>query len=78
MMIVPPWQRFNFTFRSIEKFVLILLAAAFFLFFHFLTTASAFKEVKKILILFTAQSDTPAYNFIEKGIKQALEAKSDF
>ena len=79
MKIVGPQQRLKISIIFIGKFVLILHATIFLFLFHFSTTASAFKEEKKkILILFTAQSDTPAYTFIEKGIKQALEATRGF
>jgi len=74
MMIVPDWQRFNSSFRSVGKFVLILFAVAFFSFFHSPTLTSASKEEKKILILFPDQSDLAAYPLTEKGIKSALAA----
>ncbi len=54
-----------------------LALVAFFL-FHSLAYGTELKEEKRVLILFPAQNDLPAYHFVEKGIKASLEAGTEF
>gem|GEM_PF-2325180 len=53
MMIVRPWQRFNSTFRSVGKFVLILLASILLLLFYF--SATAYTEIEENAVSLTAE-----------------------
>jgi transcriptional regulator with GAF, ATPase, and Fis domain/ABC-type uncharacterized transport system substrate-binding protein len=78
MKIVRHRKRFNFGVRFNGKLVLFLLAAVFFFLFHFSATASAPKDVKRVLVLFPGQSDLAAYPLTERGIKSALAAGTEF
>ncbi len=78
MKLIRLQKRLKISIKFIQKFGLILLAAALFSLFHFSTTASASKEEKEILILFPGQSDLAAYPLTEKGIKSALAAGTEF
>ena len=78
MKLVRSQQRFNFSFSFICRLHLFLLAAAFLFLFHFSATAYAQKEEKRVLVLFSNQSDLPAFPLVEKGIKSSLAAGSEF
>jgi len=78
MKIVRLRQRFNVSFGLICRLYPLLLASVFFFLFYFSATAYTQKEEKRILILFAAQSDLPAYSLVEKGIKSSLDANTEF
>jgi PAS domain S-box-containing protein len=71
-------QPFRLNFAFICKLHLLLLAFISFFFFHSLTYGTELKEEKRVLILFPAQSDLPAYPAVEKGIKSGLKAGTEF
>jgi hypothetical protein len=74
--------RFHHPFSSgfclIFRLHLFLLVCAFFFLLHSLTYAIELKEEKRVLVLFTNQSDLPAYPFVEKGIKSSLKSGTEF
>ena len=78
MVFNRPLKQFKINNVFIGKFVLILLATGILFLFHSSATASAQKAEKKILLLFSGQSDIPAYPLILKGIKSGLEATNAF
>ena len=78
MKIIRPQQRFNISFCFICGSHLFLLASVFFLLFHFLAAGYEPKDVVKVLILFSGQSDLAAYPLVEKGIKSSLQAGTEF
>jgi len=55
-----------------------LLAFVSFFLFHSLTYGAELKEEKNVLILFSNQSDLPAYPMIIKGINSAIDAATEF
>jgi signal transduction histidine kinase/ABC-type uncharacterized transport system substrate-binding protein len=57
---------------------LFLLAFVSFLLFNSLTYGNELREEKRVLILFTAQSDLPAYPMVVKGVKSSLQAGTEF
>ncbi len=57
---------------------LFLLVSLFFFSFLPNTYANDLKEKKRVLIIFHAQSDYPAYPMVEQGIKQGLGAGTEF
>jgi hypothetical protein len=67
-----------FSFCFICKMHLFLLTVVSLFWFHSLTYATELKEEKRVLILFTNQSDLPAYLVVEKGIKSGLKAGTEF
>jgi PAS domain S-box-containing protein len=78
MKKIRPQQPFMFSFCFICKLHLFLLAFASFFLFHSLTYGNELKQEKRVLILFPAQSDLPAYPAVEKGIKSGLKAGTEF
>jgi PAS domain S-box-containing protein len=78
MKDIRPQQQFKFSFCFICKLHLFVLAFASFLLFHSLTYSTELKQKKRVLILFTNQSDLPAYPLVEKGIKSSLKAGTEF
>ena len=59
--------------------VLYAFACIGLLFFpHFSAAGYESKEEKRVLILFSAQSDLPAHPLVEKGIKSSLDAGTEF
>jgi chemotaxis protein methyltransferase CheR len=78
MKIVHPQQRFNFNFRLIGKYVLILLAAVFFFLFHFSATAFAEKdpEPKRILVIYSYHEGLPWEKLIDDSLRATLALKS--
>jgi len=75
---IRPHQPFPSGFCLIFRLHLLFFIYASFLLFHSLTYATELKEEKRVLILFTNQSDLPAYPFVEKGIKSSLRADTEF
>ncbi len=57
---------------------LFLLVSLFFFVFLPNTYANELKEKKRVLVIFHAQSDLPAYSMVEQGIKQGLGAGTEF
>ena len=78
MKNIRPQQQFMSSLGFIYKLHLFLLAFASLFLFHSLTYATELKEEKSVLILFTNQSDLPAYPVVEKGIKSSLKAGTEF
>jgi hypothetical protein len=78
MKIDRPQKRFNISVIFIGKYILIVLAAIFLFLFLSSATTSAQKGEKKILILFSAQSDTPAYGFISLLLVQRKRLSQQF
>ena len=71
-------QQFRLSFCFICRVHLFLVAFVFFFLFHSLTYATELNEEKRVLILFSNQSDLPAYPMVEKGIKSSLQAGHEF
>jgi len=71
-------QQFRLSFCFLCKLHLFLLAFVSFFLFHSLTYGAELKEEKRVLILFSNQSDLPAYPMVEKGIKSSLDAGHEF
>ena len=71
-------QPFTSGFCLIFRLHLFLLVCASIFLFHSLTYAIELKEKKRVLILFTNESDLPAYALIENGIKSVLKAGTEF
>ena len=78
MKNIRPQQQFMFSFCFICRLPLFLLTFVSLFLFHSLTYATGLKEEKSVLILFTNQSDLPAYPVVEKGIKSSLKAGIEF
>jgi len=78
MKNIRPQQQFSLSFCFICKVHLFLLAFVSFFLFHSLTYGAELKEEKRVLILFSGQSDLPAYPSVEKGIKSSLKAGTEF
>jgi PAS domain S-box-containing protein len=74
----PPKQQLMLSFCYICRMPLFLLAFVSLSLFHPLTYGAESKEQKRVLILFSGQSDLPAYPMVEKGIKSGLEAGTEF
>ena len=71
-------QQFMPSLGFIFKLHLILLASVSFFGFNSFTYGTEIKKEKRVLILFTNQSDLPAYQIVEKGIKSSLDAGHEF
>jgi PAS domain S-box-containing protein len=71
-------QQFMSSLGFIYKLNLILLASVSFFGFNSFTYGTEIKKEKRVLILFTNQSDLPAYQIVEKGIKSSLDAGHEF
>jgi PAS domain S-box-containing protein len=78
MKNIRPQQQFRLSFCFLCKLHLFLLAFVSFFLFHSLTYATELKEEKRVLILFSNQSDLPAYPMVERGIKSSLDAGHEF
>ena len=68
-------------YRRLEPFLIVqlfLLVSLFFSAFLPNTYANELKEKKRVLVIFHAQSDLPAYPMVEQGIKQGLGAGTEF
>jgi hypothetical protein len=78
MKNIRPQQQFRSSFCFLCRLHLFLLAFVSFFLFHSLTYATELKEEKRVLILFSNQSDLPAYTMVEKGIKSSLKAGTEF
>jgi PAS domain S-box-containing protein len=78
MKNIRPRQQFRLSFCFLCKLHLFLLAFVSFFLFHSLTYATELKEEKRVLILFSNQSDLPAYPMVERGIKSSLDAGHEF
>ena len=61
-----------------RKLLLLVLTAVLFFSFHFPARGSEPIEKKRVLIIFSGQSDTPAHPFIVRGIQSALKAGAEF
>jgi len=57
---------------------LFLLAFVSFFLLHSLAYGTELKEEKRVLILFSNQSDLPAHPMLEKGIKSSLAVGTEF
>ena len=75
---IRPQQQFRSSFCFLCKLHLLLLAFVSFFLCHSLTYATELNEEKRVLILFSNQSDLPAYPMVEKGIKSSLDAGHEF
>ncbi len=68
-------------YRRLAPFLMVqffLLVSLFFSAFLPNTYAKDLKEKKRVLVIFHAQSDLPAYPMVEQGIKQGLGAGTEF
>jgi hypothetical protein len=69
---IHPRQRFMLNFCFLYKLHLFLFPFVFFFSFHSLAHGNELKEEKRVLVLFPAQSDLPAFPMEEEGIKSIV------